>query len=100
MKEPPVSIFAADPISGTAPLTVTFTDLGTGQPTNWAWDFGDGTTSTEQHPTHTYTAAGHYTVSLTVSNPLGSNTRIVPECVIVTEAGGKIYLPLIFKNQE
>jgi PKD repeat protein len=53
---------------------VQFTDLSNHSPTSWAWDFGDGNTSTEQHPEHTYTSGGTYTVCLTATNDLGSNT--------------------------
>lgn len=54
--------------------TVTFVDRSTNQPTAWAWDFGDGATSTAENPTHVYNAAGTYTVSLTASNTAGSNS--------------------------
>jgi PKD repeat protein len=73
----PVADFSADPTSGVAPLTVQFTDLSTGNPTSWDWDFGDGTgSSMEQNPTYEYTNPGEYTVSLTVSNDQGSDTEI------------------------
>ncbi len=72
--QPPVASFSGSPTSGTAPLTVAFTDTSTGQPTSWAWTFGDGGTSTAQSPSHVYTAAGTYSVSLTATNSLGSNT--------------------------
>jgi 3-phytase len=71
-EEAPVSSFTGSPESGTAPLAVSFTDTSTGSPTSWAWDFGDETRSTEQNPTHTFTA-GTYTVSLTVANAHGSS---------------------------
>ncbi|WP_231589806.1 PKD domain-containing protein [Methanosarcina siciliae] len=67
--------FTASVTSGNAPLNVEFTDTSTGTPTSWAWDFGDGKNSTEQNPTHTYTAEGTYTVKLTVSNSLGSDSE-------------------------
>lgn len=62
---------SASPTSGSAPLEVTFTATEThegctGTPT-FAWEFGDGATSTEQNPSHTYTTAGTYNWSLTVS---------------------------------
>jgi PKD repeat protein len=57
-----------------AGLKVTFVDNSTGNPANWAWDFGDGGTSTAQNPTHTYLAAGNYVVKLTVSNSGGSSS--------------------------
>lgn len=44
--------------------------------TSWAWNFGDGGTSTSPNPTHPYTASGIYTVTLTVSNDCMSSTRI------------------------
>jgi len=58
--------FTAEPPSGVNPHTVTFTDTSTGAaPTAWLWAFGDGGTSTDQDPVHTYTTPGTYTVSLT-----------------------------------
>jgi PKD repeat protein len=73
--EPPIADFTATPTSGTAPLPVTFSDASTGEPTGWSWDFGDGATSTDRNPTHTYTTPGVYTVSLTASNSDGSDTE-------------------------
>jgi hypothetical protein len=62
------------------PLEVTFTDLTTYEPTYWLWDFGDGSTSTERHPFHTYDSAGVYTVCLVVGNANSSDTlcRVLP----------------------
>jgi hypothetical protein len=60
--------FSASPSSGVVPLSVQFTDTSTGGPDAWAWDFGDGSPiSTQQHPVHTYTAPGSYTVTLTIT---------------------------------
>jgi serine protease AprX len=70
----PVSKFTGNPTSGKAPLTVRFTDKSTGVPDTWKWSFGDGTSSTEQNPTHKYRAQGNFTVKLTVTNSLGTNT--------------------------
>jgi len=66
--------FTATPVAGQPPLNVTFTDRSSGGVTGWQWDFGDGATSTQQHPTHEYAAAGLYTVMLTVTGPGGSDT--------------------------
>jgi PKD repeat protein len=64
---PPVAGFSASPTTGKEPLPVQFTDASSNAET-WSWDFGDGSpVSTEQNPTHTY-SAGTYTVTLTVSN--------------------------------
>jgi PKD repeat protein len=53
--------------------TVQFTDLTYNNPTSWSWNFGDGATSTLQHPTHAYNSAGEYDISLYVESPCGSN---------------------------
>jgi PKD repeat protein len=70
----PVADFSGSPTSGYAPLTVDFTDLSTGSPDTWSWDFGDGVgTSAAQNPSYTYDNAGTYTVTLTASNACGSD---------------------------
>jgi len=53
---------------------VSFKDTSTNAPSKWAWDFGDGSTSTSQKPTHTYDSPGDYTATLTVTNSAGSDT--------------------------
>jgi|GEM_PF-1375326 PKD repeat protein len=63
---PPVANFEADITSGTAPLTVRFTDTSTGSPTIWFWEFGNGRISYDQHPEITYHDPGSYQVQLTV----------------------------------
>jgi uncharacterized protein (TIGR02145 family) len=85
--EPPVADFTATPTSGTAPLTVNFTDQSTNNPTSWAWDFGDGNTSTQQNPQHTYQDAGSYTVQLTVSNSFGSDTETKTDYIQGNQTG-------------
>jgi beta propeller repeat protein len=80
----PIAAFSASPISGKAPLTVAFTDTSTGTPKKWKWDFGDGTTSTKQNPTHKYSKAGVYTIKLTVTNAAGSNTVTKSNYITVT----------------
>jgi PKD repeat protein len=64
---------------------VSFTDLSNQIPTGWSWDFGDGVTSVEKHPSHQYTTTGEYTVSLTASNPNGTHTRVMPKMIFVPE---------------
>ena len=81
--EAPVSEFVAQTSSGVSPLPVAFTDLSTGIPTSWLWEFGDGSTSTEQNPTHTYTVSGNFAVMLTVSNALGMDMVSVADTVVV-----------------
>ena len=64
----PTIEFKGVPVVGYSPLTVKFTDISTGGvPTAWLWEFGDGTTSLLENPTHTYEKPGNYKVSLTVS---------------------------------
>lgn len=70
----PTASFTATPTSGVAPLGVSFTDTSTGQPTVWSWDFGDGTTSSAENPSDTYSQPGTFTVTLTASNSIGSST--------------------------
>ncbi len=61
-----VAAFTALPMTGTPPLTVEFKDHSSGSPKKWRWDFGDGTLSTIQNPTHVYGGIGRYTVTLEV----------------------------------
>ncbi len=56
--QPPAANFTGSPTSGSAPLTVEFTDTSGGSPTSWSWDFGDSGTSTAQNPSHEYTSVG------------------------------------------
>ncbi len=69
----PVSSFTHT-ATGTAPVTISFTDTSSNLPTSWNWNFGDGKTSHSQNPSHTYDAAGTYTVTLTASNGAGFST--------------------------
>jgi len=80
---PPQADFTAEPVSGMAPLSVQFTNQSKGEVTDWAWDFGDGVTSVEQHPNHIYAETGTYTVSLVVSNAAGSDTESKVDFVTV-----------------
>ena len=66
--------FTATPLVGSTPLVVQFTDQSTLSPIRWVWNFGDGNTSTDQNPSHTYVTAGTFDVSLTATNTVGTNT--------------------------
>ncbi|MDO9325986.1 MAG: PKD domain-containing protein, partial [Methanoregula sp.] len=70
----PVASFVSTVAVGTTPLTVQFLDSSANSPALWSWSFGDGGTSTVQNPSHTYSVAGTYTVTLTASNTAGSDT--------------------------
>jgi len=84
--------FSPSVASGPAPLDVDFTDLTTNGPTSWSWSFGDGGMAVTQSPSHQYTAAGSYTVSLTASNASGSHTRVFPDLIAVPEPGAMVQL--------
>lgn len=60
-------------VTDMAKRQVAFTDKSTGPVTAWHWDFGDGTTSTEQNPQHTYKDAGNYIVVLDIEGPAGKS---------------------------
>ena len=75
---PPVAAFSANQSIGPVPLKVQFTDYSTGNPTQWGWYFGDGGSSNEQNPEHTYTTPGVYPVGFLVSNNAGYNKTFVP----------------------
>jgi PKD repeat protein len=81
---PPVAGFSASTTSGTAPLAVNFTSASTGTISTYAWTFGDATTSSAQNPSHVYSAAGVYTVSLTISGPGGNDTHTNSDYLTVT----------------
>ena len=85
------SNFATYPITGNAPLTLTFNDLSQGNPTSWQWDFDtDGIIdSEEQYPEHTYEFSGDYTVTLTITNNEETSTFTKENYVSIT--GGLIY---------
>ncbi len=73
-RKTPVANFTSSTTEGYAPLSVKFKDLSENA-TGWNWDFGDGTNSTQQNPEHTYSAAGYYRVTLTVSNEYGTDVK-------------------------
>lgn len=83
----PVAAFSGSPTNGVAPLTVNFTDASTGSITGWSWVFGDGNTSTNEDPSDTYSNAGSYSVTLTVSGPGGSNSFTQTNYIVVETSG-------------
>ena len=73
--------FQAVPLSGSLPLTVTFSNTSIGAD-QFLWEFGDGITSTLATPTHVYTTAGHFTVTLTAANPFRTVTLVKPQFIL------------------
>lgn len=82
--------FSLSDSTGCYPLDVSFTDqsiAGSGNITNWQWDFGDGTLSNDQNPQHTYTASGQFTVILKVENSFGCKKVLTKNALIKTVNG-------------
>jgi murein DD-endopeptidase MepM/ murein hydrolase activator NlpD len=96
--------FSASPLTGTAPLQVTFVNTSSGDYTTTTWDFGDGATSRSKNPTHTYETAGTYTVTLTISGPGGEDVETRAAFISVQPAhlppgtGYRIYLPSVVRR--
>ncbi len=74
--DPPVAGFTADPLYIFQGEEVQFMDQSLNAPISWEWDFGDGGSSLEQMPIHTYSEPGFYDVSLKGSNQFGSDTLL------------------------
>ncbi len=79
---PPIAAFEAN-VTETCTGEINFTDNSTFSPDTWAWDFGDGETSDEANPAHTYLLDGTYTVSLTVSNTAGTDSETITAYIVV-----------------
>lgn len=84
----PVADFIGNPTTVQVGANVNFTDLSTNAPTSWSWTFGDGGTSTQQNPVHSYASTGQYTVSLTATNATGSDTETKVNYITVVDNGG------------
>jgi PKD repeat protein len=83
----PTAIFTADPRNATVGQEVEFLDLsdpGTSPILSWLWTFGDGGSSIEQSPVHIYSAAGAYTVYLSVTTLVGSDAETKVNFITVT----------------
>lgn len=81
----PLAGFSASPTAGTTPLEVTFSDTSKNHPTQWLWDFGDGTLSTEQNPVKTYSLPGEYYVALDVSNDISNDRKVCNDYIHVEQ---------------
>ena len=87
----PTAAFTGSPLSGSSPLNVFFDDQSTNAPQQYAWNFGDGNTSTTfGDVNHTYNSAGTYTVTLTVTNTAGSDTEQKVAYITVGSGGGPL----------
>ena len=94
---PPVARFNVAPstLISIPNYTFRFENESTGNPTIWAWDFGDGVKSTLQNPSHTYLDTGSYVVTLRVSNQQGCFTTTF-KTVTIVGVPGYLYVPNSF----
>ena len=76
--------FIVTPQNGTVPLLIQCIDQSTGNPVSWIWDFGDGTVSTQQNPTHQYVKTGKFSVTLLVQNKNYSGSLTKPDIVTIS----------------
>jgi PKD repeat protein len=97
----PHAAFDASNIAGKSPLAVSFVNRSWEGARSSSWDFGDGTSSTEVSPTHTYGTPGRYTVTLTVNGPTGPVTakkvRLVRALSSTSVANGEQEMPERFE---
>ncbi|MFH1632498.1 MAG: PKD domain-containing protein [Chloroflexota bacterium] len=98
----PSGDFTANPMTGTHPLTVTFTALISGTVDSWLWDFGDGgTVSTGPVVSHTYMISDTFDISLTISNTYGSFVVNKPDYIVIRDNDDRsnfVYIPLILNS--
>jgi len=74
----PLANFIASPRDACANIAISFTDLSTGGANKWLWDFGDGGSSTDQHPIYAYEDTGYFTVTLIAkSNGCPDTLRLI-----------------------
>ncbi|MFA6570565.1 MAG: PKD domain-containing protein [Bacteroidota bacterium] len=83
-----VSVFRADTTVVLKSTALGFKDYSYGEPDDWLWDFGDGTTSTERNPQHTYNQSGTFTVSLIATKSTVADTSIKVNYIRVDEPTG------------
>jgi len=96
---PPTADFTAQPLTGIAPLEVQFTDLSSPEVTEYQWDFGDGSSSNLQHPSHTYLYPGNYSVTLTVTGARGTGVRTHQSFIRVNNTSGNHLVDGVIPNE-
>ncbi|MEX0967291.1 MAG: PKD domain-containing protein [Bacteroidia bacterium] len=98
----PQAGFQASPLTGALPLTVNFSDTSVGNIAKWHWNFGDTSTSNNQHPAHDYHNVGTYTVSLFVEDSLGcrdtSQVSNMINVLVGIQEDNKTSLFLVYPN--
>lgn len=78
-----IANFSASPVALCVGAPVSFTDLSSASAVSWVWNFGDGNTSTLENPTHIYSAAGTYNITLTVSNGTTAVAEVKTNFILV-----------------
>ncbi len=89
----PMAMYHYDIEDTLVPLSVTFTDASYYEPTDWYWTFGDGSSSMEVSPVHTYAGPGTYTACVVVSNQYGADTLC--RDIVVDDISGVSNLPAL-----
>jgi PKD repeat protein len=85
---PPTTDFLASLTKTSIGVAVQFTDQSTNNPNHWVWEFGDGSSSLEQNPIHSYNKIGVYTVKLTAKNKNGENAKIKQNYITIESGSG------------
>ena len=89
----PTALFSGTPLTGCPGMTTNFTFIGTAGNTSFFWNFGDGTTSSLQNPSHTYTSIGNYNVYLIVTNAFGCKDTVYKPNYVRIYPGSIPYTP-------
>jgi len=97
---PPVANFTGCTTGNEAPFTVAFGNQSSGNITGYLWDFGDGSTSKEMAPSHTYALPGYYEISLSVTGPDGKDILSRADCVYVSAPQPAIEVGEVKLNQQ
>ena len=87
----PLAKFSASPVSGCAPMIVSFQDESTGNPTQWKWDLGNATISYLQHPVATYFNPGTYSIKLVVQNAAGKDSLTRVQYITVNASPAPVF---------
>jgi PKD repeat protein len=96
---PPEADFTGCATADEAPFMVSFSNQSSGNITGYLWDFGDGSSSIEKAPSHTYVLPGYYEISLSVTGPDGSDTLARADCVYVSPPEPAIEVGEVSVNQ-
>ena len=94
----PVAGFISNQTSINIGTEIQFTDESTNNPISWLWDFGDGSSSTLKNPSHIYNSTGVFSISLTVTNNIGSDKKTRTDYISVIESNTKTLVVKMVDN--